>query len=270
MSERQRSLTSGEAKFIVVLFHVWCVAALLFHLAASQTSGPAPVSTQGTTTSTSGQSLGSSSTGFVSTSSAAATSPPSTLTLPDRTTCVCDLSVGLCNLRCCCDPDCSSSDRSVFSSCADIATTPVTQSCVSSRLIVDSNNAYQTVTDESTNLFCVSVDNNPARLSYVVPDVVSDAVTFRQLVSRFGDPTLTLPSPSPLTWQRSYYRSGEAILTLSPPNVQGWLAAPTSLGASKLCTDYNPVPFPNRHVHDLSATYCQLAGIVHKWITLIC
>lgn len=32
--------------------------------------------------------------------------------------CVCDLSPALCDVNCCCDPDCSSVDFSVFSACS--------------------------------------------------------------------------------------------------------------------------------------------------------
>lgn len=177
-------------------------------------------------------------------SSLSATSESSSLALPAPSECVCDLSVGRCDLRCCCDPECSAADRAVFSSCADIGGTTTSQSCVSSHLVVDSNNAYRTVRDESTNLFCVSVDNNPSRLSYVVPERVTDAATFRLLVSRYGSGQETVATtPSPLTWQRSYYRSGEAVLVISPPNVQGWLAVPSSFGGSVQCTDYNPVQY---------------------------
>ena len=218
-------LSSCQAKFIC---RVCCIAVILVHTSSSQqtSSGPTSASQAATNQRTS-----------------PAGSQTSILALPDRNSCVCDLSVGLCDLRCCCDPDCSIADRAVFSSCSDVAPIRADQSCVSSSLVVDSNSAYQTVRDDSTNLFCVSVDNNPARLSYVTPDRVNDAATFRQLISNYGDPAVTTLTPSALTWQRSYYRSGDPILVLSPPNVQGWLAVATSFGASRLCSDHNPVSF---------------------------
>ncbi|XP_065178359.1 tectonic-1-like [Sycon ciliatum] len=162
---------------------------------------------------------------------------------PRTSECVCDLYVGLCDVNCCCDPDCSAVDRTAFSTCIDITFKGAVTSCVSSYLVADSNSGYHTVRDESNSLFCVSVDNNPARLSYVSPDNVNDAATFRQLVSKYGASTSLTTSPSGPVWQQAYYQSADPIMVVSPSDGRGWLAIPAAFGSRLECTDFNPAQF---------------------------
>nr|CAD7407527.1 unnamed protein product [Timema poppensis] len=80
--------------------------------------------------------------------------------------CTCDLMLFSCDINCCCDSDCSVTDRQVFSSCKD--KTPVLhdpRDCYQTRFIYHNNTPIKVVKEES-GLFCLVAVNLPARFQY--------------------------------------------------------------------------------------------------------
>nr|CAD7575698.1 unnamed protein product [Timema californicum] len=80
--------------------------------------------------------------------------------------CTCDLMLFSCDINCCCDSDCSVTDRQVFSSCKD--KTPVLhdpRDCYQTRFIYHNNTPTKVVKEES-GLFCLVAVNLPARFHY--------------------------------------------------------------------------------------------------------
>nr|CAD7458436.1 unnamed protein product [Timema tahoe] len=80
--------------------------------------------------------------------------------------CTCDLMLFSCDINCCCDSDCSTTDRQVFSSCKD--KTPVLhdpRDCYQTHFIYHNNTPIKVVKEES-GLFCLVAVNLPARFQY--------------------------------------------------------------------------------------------------------
>ncbi|XP_038669447.1 tectonic-3-like isoform X2 [Scyliorhinus canicula] len=100
--------------------------------------------------------------------------------------CTCDLAEGVCELNCCCDPDCSSIDIGAFSSCLRGSQPVVSQVCVEESVIFTSNTPFQTVINKGhlDTLFCVIV--NDAKANYFVTPQSLRREKLPLLVSQFG------------------------------------------------------------------------------------
>nr|CAD7598028.1 unnamed protein product [Timema genevievae] len=91
--------------------------------------------------------------------------------------CTCDLMLFSCDINCCCDSDCSTTDRQVFSSCKD--KTPVLhdpRDCYQTHFIYHNNTPIKVVKEES-GLFCLVAVNLPARFQYSNRQAVHVAIT---------------------------------------------------------------------------------------------
>ncbi|XP_041032774.1 tectonic-3-like isoform X2 [Carcharodon carcharias] len=75
--------------------------------------------------------------------------------------CTCDLMGGACELKCCCDPDCSSADVDAFSSCLPGSVPVISQVCIEESVIFTSNGPFRTIINKDglDTLFCVIVNN---------------------------------------------------------------------------------------------------------------
>lgn len=190
----------------------------------------------------------------------ATTGPPAvpSTTIPPNSafgTCNCDLTRDVCDVNCCCDPDCSSNDRLTFTTCTTSTTTSSdSRSCVTTGIIFTSNTpSYRTIIQNG--LFCVYIDNNVARNYYEIPRQVQDNVTFNSLAFKYGK-TLSSEAATPIA-ATSYYRVGDRLKAIYNDSVIGILSLPKSL-FSDVCDDRNPVRFYlndvsqcNRYIKDL-------------------
>ncbi|XP_038669446.1 tectonic-3-like isoform X1 [Scyliorhinus canicula] len=182
--------------------------------------------------------------------------------------CTCDLAEGVCELNCCCDPDCSSIDIGAFSSCLRGSQPVVSQVCVEESVIFTSNTPFQTVINKGhlDTLFCVIV--NDAKANYFVTPQSLRREKLPLLVSQFGRGSFIVSSEPEnstkiLASSKDVYQVGDRILTLFPRIVMvGFLMLPLALTGGE-CTDRNPAGFLQdrsssctRNVGDLNAT-CQ-------------
>ncbi|XP_021916261.1 tectonic-3-like isoform X2 [Zootermopsis nevadensis] len=95
--------------------------------------------------------------------------------------CVCDIKVNSCDINCCCDVDCSDSDRLAFSGChgrAPFNFDP--RHCYHTHFIYHNNTELKLVQDEG-GLFCIVSDNLPARFTYQNRRVVTTLHEFNKL-----------------------------------------------------------------------------------------
>ncbi|XP_041032773.1 tectonic-3-like isoform X1 [Carcharodon carcharias] len=187
--------------------------------------------------------------------------------------CTCDLMGGACELKCCCDPDCSSADVDAFSSCLPGSVPVISQVCIEESVIFTSNGPFRTIINKDglDTLFCVIV-NNPKTNYFVTPQSISRE-RFPSLVSQFGRGSFSVPSVQQgscrvLTLSREVYQVGDPIMTLfRHPFMVGVLRQPTALTGGE-CTDRNPAGYLQDHssrctrsVGDLNATCHMLPAL---------
>ncbi|XP_078523606.1 tectonic-1 [Lissotriton helveticus] len=160
------------------------------------------------------------------------------------TLCVCNLLVAQCDVNCCCDPDCTASDFSVFSACSVPVVMNDEQLCTQrvARYSMDMTKAIPErvvqLTDQvNPNIFCIYSTNYGPALTFSNPEIPTES-NFDSLVLKFGANSFT-PSRSTLsqTSGTDRYEYGTPIQTSD-----SFLAFPTSLMSSQ-CTDQNPAGF---------------------------
>ncbi|XP_056392048.1 tectonic-1 isoform X3 [Hyla sarda] len=161
--------------------------------------------------------------------------------------CVCDLLVNACDVNCCCDPDCSAADFSVFSGCSIPVVTDDSQLCKREAVLysVSTSTVPERVTEtveiNNPNIFCIQSTNYQPAMSFITPDDPTKA-NFDSLLKEFGgidfnneDVQSTVGSSE--ARNASKYEYGSPILTRD-----SYLKIPAPLGTNE-CTDSNPVGF---------------------------
>ncbi|XP_069922294.1 tectonic-1 isoform X4 [Oryctolagus cuniculus] len=118
--------------------------------------------------------------------------------------CVCDLSPAQCDVNCCCDPDCSSTDVSVFSACSVPVVTGDSQFCSQKAAIYSLNftsnppqRIFKLVDQVNPSIFCVHITNYKPALSFIDPGV-PDESNFDELVKTSTGFTLNTESDAAL------------------------------------------------------------------------
>ncbi|CAI9564051.1 unnamed protein product, partial [Staurois parvus] len=192
--------------------------------------------------------------------------------------CVCDLLVAQCDANCCCDPDCTVADFSVFSECSVSVVTGDRQLCMQESVLYSINtstNIPQMVTETvqlvNTNVFCVQTTNYQPALSYITPDEPTVA-NFDRLLGEFGGnqfnaKTNTVQNAVGSAQARnlSRYEYGVPILTQD-----SYLKLPAPLG-TKTCVDSNPVGFLVRQnftcTQDVQLENCSIPALTLRTYT---
>lgn len=155
--------------------------------------------------------------------------------------CVCDLLVNQCDVNCCCDPDCSATDISVFSDCSIPIVTGDSQLCKNEAVLYSLTTSAvpqrvtETVEVVNPNIFCIQATNYQPALTFITPDGPTEA-NFDSLLNQFGGMDFNSVG-SAVTLNTSKYEYGSPILTKDSV-----LKLPAQLGTSE-CTDSNPVGF---------------------------
>ncbi|XP_033753081.1 tectonic-3-like [Pecten maximus] len=195
------------------------------------------------------------------TTTALPTQPPSPVAInTDIGPCPCDLTASACDVRCCCDPDCTANDIKAFSSCIPTSVNVDDRMCIQSELLLMENTQY---TKEYTQdgLFCIYFDNNAQRNYYANPDLVSDTTTFENYLYRFAD-TNYQPGAVDKTLYANEYKSGDPVFVVYQNLARGYLGVPKAVG-STFCSDSNPAAFLEdessqcvRNVYTLDANTC--------------
>ncbi|KAM4808169.1 tectonic-1 [Rhinophrynus dorsalis] len=178
---------------------------------------------------------------------------PRAIALPSSATsvaslCVCDLLVARCDVNCCCDPDCSASDFSLFSECSVPVVTVDSQLCTQETVLysMSSSNTperlVQSVELVNPSVFCIQATNYQPGLSYIAPDVPSES-NFDNLLKEFDGISFNTETVaqnligSSGSSNAARYEYGSPIMT-----ADAYLNLPAPLGTNE-CTDNNPVGF---------------------------
>ncbi|XP_068418950.1 tectonic-1 isoform X1 [Eschrichtius robustus] len=162
--------------------------------------------------------------------------------------CVCDLSPALCDVNCCCDPDCSSVDFSVFSACSIPVVMGDSQFCSQKAAIYSLNftadppqRVFKLVDQINPSIFCIHITNYKPALSFINPEVPDESNFDKLMKTSDGfssnaesDVSLTAKPDAPNT---AKYEYGVHLQTS-----HSFLRFPSPL-TSSLCTDNNPAAF---------------------------
>uniref|UniRef100_A0A2I3HQD9 Tectonic family member 1 n=1 Tax=Nomascus leucogenys TaxID=61853 RepID=A0A2I3HQD9_NOMLE len=153
----------GLPPLLVVLLGCWASV-------SAQTEATPAVTTEG---------LNSTEAALATFGTSPSTRPPGTPTAPGPSSgprptpvtdvaalCVCDLSPAQCDVNCCCDPDCSSMDFSVFSACSVPVVTGDSQFCSQKAAIYSLNftanppqRVFKLVDQINPSIFCIHITN---------------------------------------------------------------------------------------------------------------
>ncbi|XP_061025725.1 tectonic-1 [Eubalaena glacialis] len=162
--------------------------------------------------------------------------------------CVCDLSPALCDVNCCCDPDCSSVDFSVFSACSIPVVMGDSQFCSQKAATYSLNftadppqRVFKLVDQINPSIFCIHITNYKPALSFINPEVPDESNFDKLMKTSDGfssnaesDVSLTTKPDAPNT---AKYEYGVHLQTS-----HSFLRFPSPL-TSSLCTDDNPAAF---------------------------
>ncbi|KFR16246.1 Tectonic-1, partial [Opisthocomus hoazin] len=167
--------------------------------------------------------------------------------------CVCDLSVAQCDVNCCCDPDCSAADFSLFTTCSVPIVTGDSRLCSQKAAVysldVEVNppeRIFKLIDQVNPSVFCIYATNYKKALSFSSPEMPTPE-NFDQLLKRFGSATFSAepdswnmntdaqnPSDANKTYRYEYgvpIQTADAFLRLPSPVVSSW------------CSDANPAGF---------------------------
>ncbi|XP_073737255.1 tectonic-1 isoform X2 [Callorhinus ursinus] len=162
--------------------------------------------------------------------------------------CVCDLTPAQCDVNCCCDPDCSSMDFSVFSACSVPIVMGDSQFCNQKAAIYSLNftanppqRVFKLVNRINPSIFCIHITNYKPALSFINPEV-PDENNFDKLMKKSDGFALSSESEISFATQSDIpatakYKYGARLQTSD-----SFLRFPSPL-MSSLCTDDNPAAF---------------------------
>ncbi|NWT09431.1 TECT1 protein, partial [Vireo altiloquus] len=167
--------------------------------------------------------------------------------------CVCDLLVAQCDINCCCDPDCSADDFSLFTSCSVPVVTGDSQLCSQKAAVysldVEANppeRIFKLIDQVNPSIFCIHATNYKQALYLKSPEIPTPE-NFDRLLDEFGgatfsaepdswnlDPDAQNPPDANETYRYEYgvpVQTEDAFLRLPSPVVSSW------------CSDANPAAF---------------------------
>ncbi|NXY79009.1 TECT1 protein, partial [Glareola pratincola] len=167
--------------------------------------------------------------------------------------CVCDLLVAQCDVNCCCDPDCSAADFSLFTTCSVPIVTGDNRLCSQKAAVysldVEANppeRIFKLTDQVNPSVFCIHATNYKQALSFSSPQMPTSE-NFDQLLEEFGSATFSAEpdswnmntdaqNPSDANETRRYeygvpIQTADAFLRLPSPVISSW------------CSDANPAGF---------------------------
>ncbi|XP_074965995.1 tectonic-1 [Phalacrocorax aristotelis] len=167
--------------------------------------------------------------------------------------CVCDLLVAQCDVNCCCDPDCSAADFSLFTTCSVPIVIGDSRLCSQKAAIysldVGANppeRIFKLIDQVNPSVFCIHTANYKQALSFSSPEIPTSE-NFDQLLQQFGSTSFSAepdswnmntdaqnPSDVNETYRYKYgvpIQTVDTFLRLPSPVVTSW------------CSDANPAAF---------------------------
>ncbi|NXB56015.1 TECT1 protein, partial [Struthidea cinerea] len=167
--------------------------------------------------------------------------------------CVCDLLVAQCDVNCCCDPDCSAEDFSLFTTCSVPVVTGDSQLCSQKAAVysldVEANppeRIFKLIDQVNPSIFCIHATNYKQAMYLKSPEIPTPE-NFDRLLDKFGGATFSAepdswnldtdaqnPPDANETYRYEYgvpVQTEDAFLRLPSPVVSSW------------CSDANPAGF---------------------------
>lgn len=150
--------------------------------------------------------------------------------------CDCDVTVDSCDITCCCDPDCSESDREAFTDCTEV---PIydPRYCYKENFVVRNNSPYKMV-QTSDNMFCIYKDNFKQRFEYKEPSVVASVPQFQAFMKKYSHISETTTS----NFLVESYRIGSPVYIKYASGHIGYFSLPRSLPMG-VCNHNNPMSY---------------------------
>ncbi|NXA49768.1 TECT1 protein, partial [Nothocercus julius] len=187
--------------------------------------------------------------------------------------CVCDLLVAQCDVNCCCDPDCTAAEFSLFTTCSIPIVTGDSRLCSQKAAIysldVEANppeRIFKLIDHINPNVFCIHTANYKQAFSFISPETPTSE-NFDQLLKQFGSATFSTefdswninPDSQSSSGANETYRyeygvpiqTVDAFVRLPSPVVSSW------------CSDANPAGFLVKQ-----ATKCSRLVSVEKCSTI--
>uniref|UniRef100_A0A8C0H4N9 Tectonic-1-3 N-terminal domain-containing protein n=1 Tax=Chelonoidis abingdonii TaxID=106734 RepID=A0A8C0H4N9_CHEAB len=136
--------------------------------------------------------------------------------------CVCDLLVAQCDVNCCCDPDCSAADFSLFTTCSVHIVTGDSQLCSQEAAIYSIDVAahpperiFKLVDQNNPSIFCIHATNYKQALSFIPPEMPTSQ-NFDSLLKQFEGVTFSAESDVFLNTESDAQNSSDANETIYP------------------------------------------------------
>ncbi|KAM9118634.1 tectonic-1 isoform 2-T3 [Pangshura tecta] len=168
--------------------------------------------------------------------------------------CVCDLLVAQCDINCCCDPDCSAADFSLFTTCSVHIVTGDSQLCSQEAAIYSIDVAahpperiFKLVDQNNPSIFCIHAANYKQALSFIPPEMPTSQ-NFDSLLKQFEGVTFSAESDVLLNTESDAQNSSDANETaryeygVPVQTADAFLRLPAPLVSSQ-CSDANPAGF---------------------------
>ncbi|XP_074915940.1 tectonic-1 [Chelonoidis abingdonii] len=168
--------------------------------------------------------------------------------------CVCDLLVAQCDVNCCCDPDCSAADFSLFTTCSVHIVTGDSQLCSQEAAIYSIDVAahpperiFKLVDQNNPSIFCIHATNYKQALSFIPPEMPTSQ-NFDSLLKQFEGVTFSAESDVFLNTESDAQNSSDANETaryeygVPVQMADAFLRLPAPLVSSQ-CSDANPAGF---------------------------
>ncbi|XP_014820058.1 PREDICTED: tectonic-1-like [Calidris pugnax] len=182
--------------------------------------------------------------------------------------CVCDLLVAQCDVNCCCDPDCSAADFSLFTTCSVPIVTGDDRLCSQKAAVysldVEANppeRIFKLIDQVNPSIFCIHATNYKQALSFSSPEMPTSE-NFDRLLQEFGSTTFSAepdswdmdadaqnPPDANETYRYEYgvpIQTVDAFLRLPSPVVSSW------------CSDVNPAGWKMHLNSSLFALECSV------------
>ena len=167
--------------------------------------------------------------------------------------CTCDITEHSCDVNCCCDKDCSQSDRSVFSYCIPMVPYNVNQRhCYRTNFIYANNSQYAIAQNPGLNdLFCIYTNNLMDVGTFMDRDPIENITEFGKLKTRHrpfiwpSEQEKENKADSPFSMKN--YKAGSPIWTLSDASDSlGLLSLPSQFNSHE-CNSNSPLRYMEDH-----------------------
>ncbi|XP_028399905.1 tectonic-3-like [Dendronephthya gigantea] len=181
--------------------------------------------------------------------------------------CICDLVVNGCDPNCCCDADCSATDKEAFIECAESKNViSDDRICVSDQMIFIKNVPFATK-NTGDGLFCIYHNNNKDQEQYSDVNVVTNNEDFIQSVNARNFYSYEKDNTDGDSVVNEHYKVGDKIILVLANQVKGYLALPTTFESSS-CNDNNAAGYFQDDLTECVRSFSKLSSQCSEMTTL--